>query len=126
METTDMTTTEATTEAPTLSVPTVEMAERLLAQTIAKRRDPEPIIIEVLAEKASQEGIIFHNGGAELYLVKTLPSQYLVFPLMPQEKLSTGGKGKSKESGKRPRPWEALIRAAPPVRRPIRPSWRLD
>jgi putative RNA 2'-phosphotransferase len=76
-------------------------ADRVLAQTIARRRDPEPFIIEVLAEKASQEGIVFHSGGAQLYLVKTLPPQYLFFPLIPQAKLSPAGKGKAKESGKR-------------------------
>ena len=58
-------------------------ADRLLAETIARRRDPEPLIIEALAEKASQEGIIFHSGGAELYLVRALPPQYLIFPLIP-------------------------------------------
>ena len=76
-------------------------ADRLLAETIVRRRDPEPIIIEVLAEKASQQGIVFHSGGAELYLVKAVPPQYLVFPLIPKEKPSPAGKGKAKESGRR-------------------------
>jgi putative RNA 2'-phosphotransferase len=76
-------------------------ADRIFAETIAKRRDPEPIIIEVLAERASQEGIVFLSGGSELYLVTVLPPQYLIFPVLPQEKLSQSGKGSTKGSGKR-------------------------
>lgn len=76
-------------------------SNRPLAVVMAKRRDPAPLIIEVLARKASQEDIVFRSGGADLYLVSILPSQYLVFPILSAERLAEFGRVRAKESNKR-------------------------
>jgi putative RNA 2'-phosphotransferase len=74
---------------------------RPFAEAMAKRRDPAPLMIEVLGKKASQEDIVFRSGGADLYLVSALPSQYLVFPILSAERLAEFGRGRAKESNKR-------------------------
>ncbi len=54
---------------------TEEMAFR-----IGKRRDPEPILLTVLATRAHNSGHRFLNCGELLYLVKNLPAPFLSGP----------------------------------------------
>lgn len=56
--------------------------DRELALRIGKRRDPEPILVEVLAGRASAEGETIRWAGAELYLVESVPARHLILPLM--------------------------------------------
>ncbi len=70
-------------------------ATRLLSETIAKRRDPSPVVIQVLAAKANKEGFVFRSGGGDLYLVQALPAEYLMFPPVSEEKLAAFVKEKS-------------------------------
>jgi putative RNA 2'-phosphotransferase len=58
-----------------------------LALSMARRRDATPVLIEILADAAAAEGIVFRFAGAGLYLVESLPVQCLRFPLMSEEKL---------------------------------------
>jgi putative RNA 2'-phosphotransferase len=76
-------------------------ANRRLAETMARRRDPTPLVIEVLAEKACHEGTEFRTAGADLFLVAALPPQYLVFPFISDEKRAALGKTKPKDKGTR-------------------------
>lgn len=62
-------------------------ADEELALRIARRRDPKPLLIEILADKASAVGILFHNAGSELYLVESLASEYLQFPSVREDEL---------------------------------------
>jgi len=60
-------------------------ADRELALRIGRRRDPEPLLLEVLAAKASAEGETVRSAGAELYLVESVPIRYLILPLVCAE-----------------------------------------
>jgi putative RNA 2'-phosphotransferase len=57
-------------------------ATKELACRLGKRRDPDPLLVEVLATRATTEGESIHWAGAELYLVKSIPVHYLIFPLI--------------------------------------------
>ncbi len=55
-------------------------ASRELAIRIARRREPEPILIEVEARRAVESGTLFLSAGAELYLVESVSRDFLIFP----------------------------------------------
>lgn len=57
-------------------------ATKELALRLGRRRDPEPLLLEVLARKAHAEGETIYEAGTELYLAASLPAPYLVFPLL--------------------------------------------
>ena len=57
-----------------------------LAMRIGKRRDPRPVLLTVLAQRASRAGISFWKQGEFLYLVDHLPIQYFSGPPLPKEK----------------------------------------
>ena len=57
-------------------------ARKELALRLGRRRDPEPLLIEILAAKAVSEGELIRWAGAELYLVEAIPVRYLLFPLL--------------------------------------------
>jgi putative RNA 2'-phosphotransferase len=69
-----------------------------LAVAIAKRREPEPILIEILAAKANQDGIPLRSAGEHLYLIESMPEHYLVFPLLPQQNHVQPSKDRKKEN----------------------------
>jgi putative RNA 2'-phosphotransferase len=60
-------------------------ADRELALRIGKRRDPEPLLVEVLAAGASAEGEAILWAGAGLYLVESVSVRHLIFPLIRAE-----------------------------------------
>jgi putative RNA 2'-phosphotransferase len=68
-----------------------------LAVSIARRRDPQPILIEIQAAKAQHDGIAFRLAGEYLYLVEALPPQYLVFPLISTKTRGQVSKGNQKD-----------------------------
>lgn len=68
-----------------------------LALRIARRRGPDPLLIDVFTEAALSEGILFRSAGADLYLVEKLPVQVLRFPLMSEEKLQQSAFRRRKE-----------------------------
>ncbi len=72
-------------------------SQRILAEAVARRREPEPILIEILAAKAYQDRIPFRGAGEHLYLIESMPEQYLVFPLLPQRNQEQSGKDRKKE-----------------------------
>ncbi len=57
-------------------------AERELAFRIARRREPEPVLIEVQGRHAFDSGIPFLVAGPMLYLVGHIPPEFLIFPLV--------------------------------------------
>jgi putative RNA 2'-phosphotransferase len=73
-----------------------------LALRLGRRRDPDPILIEVSADKAIADGIIFRKAGPELYLVDSLSRDCLVFPKTREEVLLkvTNKQRKEKKSSK--------------------------
>jgi putative RNA 2'-phosphotransferase len=60
-------------------------SDRELALRIGRRRDPEPLLVEVLAATASTEGEPIRSAGAGLYLVESVPVRYLVLPFIRLE-----------------------------------------
>ncbi len=60
--------------------PSREMAER-----IGRRRDPQPLILEVLAQRASEEGIQFFQPAPLIYLAERIPPEFIIGP--PVEKV---------------------------------------
>lgn len=61
-------------------------AERELALRIGRRRDPEPVLLEVLGAAAALEGEVFRLAGPELYLVESIPARHLIFPLLRSDR----------------------------------------
>jgi putative RNA 2'-phosphotransferase len=55
-------------------------ADRELALRIAKRREQAPILIEILAGEASENGISFLVAGPHLYLAQSVPVEFILFP----------------------------------------------
>jgi putative RNA 2'-phosphotransferase len=72
-------------------------AQKALAASIARRRDPQPVPIEVKAARAYEDGISFRQAGEHLYLVEALPPQYLVFPLISTRISGQVGRGDQKD-----------------------------
>jgi len=58
---------------------------RDLALRLGRRRDPEPVLLEVVASTAHSEGETIYWAGADLYLVASVPLRHLVFPLLRAE-----------------------------------------
>jgi len=57
----------------------LEMAER-----IGRRRDQQPVLLEVMADKAQKEGILFHAFG-NLFLTKEIQAGYIAGPPVPKD-----------------------------------------
>jgi putative RNA 2'-phosphotransferase len=64
------------------------LSDRDMALRMARRRDPEGVVIEVQTEKAVQEGITFLAAGGPLYLSLGIPSSCLLLPLIREEGIS--------------------------------------
>ncbi|MCE5335975.1 MAG: hypothetical protein LLG06_15445 [Desulfobacteraceae bacterium] len=80
-------------------------SERGLALRIAKRRESEPIVLEIMSDRALERGISFFKAGPQLYLVEAIPSECLIFPLIKQER-------SEKSLQKSPKPREKLPQSA--------------
>jgi putative RNA 2'-phosphotransferase len=70
---------KSTTESPVVLVRESEMAMR-----IGRRRDPEPVLIEVLATRAASEGIEILSFG-DLFLTKDIPARFIAGPPVSKE-----------------------------------------
>ena len=57
--------------------------EREVALKIGRRRDKDPIIIEVMALKSNKAGVVFRKAGKVLYLVEGLDPQWMNIPPLP-------------------------------------------
>lgn len=51
-----------------------------LALRMGRRRDPQPMLIEVLAAEACSAGIPFREAGEGFYLVSSIPLEFLLCP----------------------------------------------
>ena len=60
-------------------------ADRELALRIARRREQSPILIEILAREASGRGLSFLVAGPHLYLVESVPVEFILFPKFRQD-----------------------------------------
>lgn len=64
-------------------------AEKHMAILLAKRRDSSPVLIDVMAVEAVNDGYEILSAGGGLYLTKNLPSRYLQFPLLPAKQTAS-------------------------------------
>ncbi len=78
--------------------------DRELALRIARRREPEPILLEIFARRALEEGIPFFDAGAGLFLAESIPAELVLFPKLRREIIERIAEGvqKSKEKAKGP------------------------
>lgn len=81
--------------------PVILSADREMALRIGRRRDPDPVLIEVRAAAASEKGILFHAFGI-LFLTREIPAPLIVGPQPPKERAETR-KGKDRSAEKRPK-----------------------
>jgi len=59
--------------------------DRDLAIRIARRLDPKPIILEISAGSAIENGITFYHFGDSLYLADRVPVDFISGPPLPKE-----------------------------------------
>jgi putative RNA 2'-phosphotransferase len=62
--------------------------DRDFAVRIASRLDQEPIILEIRARVAAEEGIDFYPFGDSIYLSDRVPARYISGPALPKEPLA--------------------------------------
>ena len=61
-----------------------------LARRIGRRRDSDPILVEIQAQRAFENGIIFYQANPLIYLVNYIPPSYIMGPpLLPEQKPSS-------------------------------------
>jgi putative RNA 2'-phosphotransferase len=72
-----------------------------LARRMGMRRDPDPIIVEIQAQRAFENGIIFYQANPLIYLASHIPPSYITGPpiskILPEQKPS--GKKPSEKRG---------------------------
>jgi putative RNA 2'-phosphotransferase len=57
-----------------------------LAVRIGRRRDPNPVLLTVQAQRACQTGVRFSRQGELIYIVDHVPVRYFSGPPLPKEK----------------------------------------
>lgn len=80
----------------------VMTSDRDLAIRIARRLDQKPIVLEISAGSAIENGIAFYHFGDSLYLADRVPVQFISGPPLPKELPSreeTSKKEREKDPG---------------------------
>ena len=67
------------------------LADREMALRIARRRDPDGIVIEVQTDQAALEGTRFLAAGGPLFLVQEISPACLIMPLVREEDSTKSG-----------------------------------
>ena len=57
-----------------------------LARRMGRRRDPDPIVVEIQAQKACENGICFYQANPLIYLATHIPPIYVKGPPLPSDK----------------------------------------
>jgi len=70
--------------------------DKKMAERIGRRRDQEPVLLEVMAAQAHKEGIRFHEFG-DLFLALEIPAMYIAGPPIPKEKIIKAGESGPRE-----------------------------
>jgi len=58
--------------------------ERDVAEKIGRRRDQQPVLLEVMARRAQREGVMFYSFG-DLFLTNEIQVRYIAGPPVPKE-----------------------------------------
>jgi putative RNA 2'-phosphotransferase len=75
-------------------------AEREMALRIAKRRESEPVMIEIMGRKALDSGISIYRVGEKLFLVDAVPPGFLILPKIREEQSAAIADKKQKPAKK--------------------------
>ena len=59
-------------------------ADRSMAERIGKRKDPKPVLLEIMAERARDEGVLFYSFG-DLFLIPEILPRYIAGPPVPKD-----------------------------------------
>lgn len=100
-----------------------------LALRIGRRRDPDPVMLEVQALKAHQDGIHFYRANELLFLAEALLPQYLMGPPLSKVKMDKPHKEEKPEPPPSPFavPDLGLQPFLPPRRRSDKlPDWKRE
>lgn len=87
-------------------------ADREPALRIGRRREPEPVVLEVLARKALGAGISFLVAGDGLYLAEAVPAEFLLIPKIREDAAegpSSGPEKKQKQKAVPPSPGSFVV-----------------
>ncbi|MBW2047938.1 MAG: RNA 2'-phosphotransferase [Deltaproteobacteria bacterium] len=57
---------------------------REMALRIGRRRDQDPVLLEIMAETAGEKGILFFSFG-DLFLATAIPARFIAGPPLPKE-----------------------------------------
>ena len=63
-----------------------------MAMRIAKRREPDPVLVEILGRKALDSGVSFREAGEKLYLVESVALEFLILPPLREDQPPAGQK----------------------------------
>ncbi len=69
-----------------------------LALRIGRRRDREPLILEIEAERAFLDGVIFRANGERMFLVEEVPARYINGPPLPEREIKKTREKKPKKN----------------------------
>jgi putative RNA 2'-phosphotransferase len=61
-----------------------------LARRMGRRRDPDPILVEIQAQRACEKGVIFYQANPLIYLANHIPPSHIMGPpvskVLPEQK----------------------------------------
>ncbi|MBW1806009.1 MAG: RNA 2'-phosphotransferase [Deltaproteobacteria bacterium] len=75
--------------------------ERDMAERIGRRRDQQPVLLEIMAHRAHREGVMFYSFG-DLFLTNEIQVRYIAGPPVPKEIVRTRGKKPKKDEEEPP------------------------
>ena len=64
--------------------PVVLSREKNMAERIGKRRDQKPVVLEIMANPAQEQGVTFYPFG-ELFVCSQIPARFIAGPPVPKE-----------------------------------------
>lgn len=80
----------------------VLVADRVLAERLSRRIDPDPVILTVNVRCACEAGVVFDPSGEGLFLADHVPPDCFSGPAVPREKPSDTGKPTPENGVSRP------------------------
>ncbi len=76
-------------------------SDRDMAHRIGRRRDQEPVLLEIMASAAQKEGILFYSFG-DLFLTYQIPARFISGPPVSKEDIKPSAQEAGKGQKKRP------------------------
>jgi putative RNA 2'-phosphotransferase len=77
-------------------------SDRVLAERLGRRIDPDPVLLTVNVRSACETGVVFVPGGEGLFLADHIPADCFSGPPLPREKSADAGKQPPEDAARRP------------------------